>query len=126
MSIDPFAVAPIMGLLATTGEAGFALQNATPTILTWTAPSDGQLHRVFVIGNAHVTSAETGGGVQLSFNLPDGLAATSQILNSGLAAGNQNGNFQTKTVGPGSTVSVSQSSALTAGAATFWGEIWGS
>ena len=53
--------APLMQLVATTGVNGFALQNGTPTILTWTPPNDGQVHRVLLIAQENVTVAETGG-----------------------------------------------------------------
>ena len=61
MSLQPFATAPNLGLLASTfaagGLAGFALQNATPNILTWTAPNDGNYHRVVVAASIGVTSS---------------------------------------------------------------------
>ena len=50
-------------LVATTGVNGFMLQNATPNILSWTAPNDGNMHRLIVFATLHVTSSETGGKV---------------------------------------------------------------
>lgn len=115
-------------LLATTytnsGLTGFALEDATPTILTWTAPNDGNQHHVYVDTNLDVTSAETGGIVQIQFTLPNGTSAQAQQHAGGLAAG-----FAHALIGylvePGTTVSLVQGSALTAGAATLWAEMRG-
>lgn len=130
MTLDPFAVAPLLGLLATTGPGGFALVNGTPAIITWTAPNDGQLHRVQVTALAHVTSAETGGQVNLTYFAPFAGATlhTTTVLAAGLGtdtAGQVN-TLPFVTVQPGTVVSIAQGSALTAGAATVWAEIWGS
>jgi hypothetical protein len=124
------ALADLGGLVmvAGTGIAGFALQNGTPTILSWTAPNDGLLHRVTLFGLIHVTSLETGGQVSMQYFGPFGgaTAHTSTILAAGLAAdtGGQAANFFNVPVGPGTTVTVAQTSALTAGAATLWAELW--
>lgn len=129
MSELPFAVAPVLGLLATTqtatGTTGFALQNATPTILTWTAPNDGNLHRVICIVNGYVSSAETGGAVTLNTVLPNGQAATPNILAGGAGTGPLAGSAL-RIVGAGQPVTLAQSSALTAGTAVIWAELWGS
>ncbi len=126
----PFAVAPNAGLLASTyqanGLAGFPLQNGTPTILTWTAPADGQYHRVWLIGGIHVTSAETGGQVTLTIPHPDGSSAAPVVFGAGQGTGSAGGAFNGSIVGPGQTVTLAQSSALTAGAAVVWAELWGS
>jgi hypothetical protein len=114
-----------MGLQAATPVAGFALQNATPTILSWTAPNDGNQHRVLLIGSVNVTSAETGGAVTANVTPPGGGSpAVPQILAGGQAAGNHVG-LNAAIVEAGSVVTVQQS-ALTVGAATAWVEIWGS
>lgn len=129
MTLQPFAVAPVVGQLAATPAAGFALQNATPTVLSWTAPNDGQLHRVLFNLAMHVTSAQTGGAVQIVTVLPDGTSETNTAFAGTLGTGAQkpaniaNGFFP---VQAGSTVQVNQSSAQTAGAALLWAELWGS
>jgi hypothetical protein len=118
---------PALGLLAATPAAGFALQNATPTILTWTAPNDGNLHRVIVVGELIVTSGQTGGAVSLEFTDPGGTARTRTVWAGGLSSGYNNvpvGLLQT--VEAGTTVSVVQTSAQSGGAATTWSELWGS
>lgn len=119
-----------MQLVATTGPSGAALQNGTPTFLSWTAPSDGQMHRVQVNAVLHVTSAETGGVVIISGVLPDGGIISKSLFGGGAAAG-----FiypptiaapQTVVIGAGTTYTISQSSALTAGAAVMFAELWAS
>lgn len=117
-------------LLATTGAAGYALVNGTGNILTWTAPNDGALHRVFVFATKHVVTTETGGQVQTALTLPDGFA----VSGVGIFTGGQGAGIQTpSTTGnsalfaeAGTTVTVKQTSALSAGASTLWAEIWGS
>lgn len=124
------ASSPGTTLLATTGASGFALQNATPTIITWTAPNDGLLHRVTLYGLLHVATNETGGVVSFQYTGPFGGAAahTSQIFAGSLASDTTGvaPSFFNVVVGPGTTVSILQTSALTAGAATVYAELWGS
>jgi hypothetical protein len=125
----PYAVAPIMGLLAATPVAGFPLVNGTPAIITWTAPNDGQLHRVLVVANADVTVITVGGAVGIGLTLPDGTVVANSIFPATQAVGHLNiggaGNA-TFPVKPGSTVTLSQTSALTSGAEVVWAELWGS
>jgi hypothetical protein len=113
-------------LQATTGISGFGLQDATPTLLQWTAPADGQLHRVTAIVDYLVTSAATGGQLSLQFTDPAGNFQSREFV-----AGGGGDGFATVfgppcyLVQPGSTVYLVQA-ALTAGAATVWAELWGS
>lgn len=111
-------------LLATTGSSGFSLQNATPTILSWASPNDGNLHRVVLILNGNVTSAETGGAVVLDTTLPGAVSADPQILAGGAGTGPLAGSAL-RIVAANTTTSLVQSSALTAGAAVIWAELWG-
>ena len=118
--------APALALLATTGAAGFALQNGTPTIMTWTAPNDGALHRVIVIGELLVSSNETGGQVSMNFTDPGGTGGRAVTLvaaaqSTGLAAVA----FSARTVEANTAVTVTQT-ALTVGAAILYAELWGS
>lgn len=127
MTLQPFAVAPVLGLLVPAPLAGFALQNATPTIATWTAPNDGQNHRFAIIATQTVSSLETGGIVSVTFTAPDGTASTHTLYPGGSAAGETNPSTGfTRVCKAGTAVSVVQSSALTVGAAVVWAEIWGS
>lgn len=116
-------------LQATTGIAGVPLQNATPNIITWTAPNDGNMHMFVALSVVHVTSAETGGQVQVIYQSPITGAGNhfSQLLAGGLGT-DVNGQTGTTIFGlvePGTTVTIQQTSALSAGAATVWAEIWG-
>jgi hypothetical protein len=132
VTLQPFADAPILGLLASTfplsGTAGFALQNGTPNILTWTAPNDGALHRVALFAVKHVTSTETGGVIAVTYTLPDGTASAAHTLLGGSQASGDlvpSGAFLVL-VEANTTVTVKQNSALTGGASIMWAEIWGS
>jgi hypothetical protein len=126
MGFSGFAATPALALQASTGIAGFALQDATPTIISWTAPNDGNLHRVEIFASENVTSALTGGAVSGSIVSPaGGGAAQPQVIAANQGAGNHVGTVTGGIVEPGSTVSVIQSSAVTAGEATVWAEIWG-
>lgn len=115
---------PLGELVGTTGAAGFALQDATPTIIgPVNVPNDGNLHRATVVWGLNVTSAETGGAVAMEYTGPGGNAVTPQLSAGGAGAGETGTQFD-RVVKPGSTVSVVQTSALTAGAATGYAELW--
>ena len=125
--ISPFGSG--LQLQAATPVAGFALQNATPNILTWTAPADGANHRAEIIGEVAISSGETGGQIQVQFTDPGGTSRTLQLVNGGLGSGVQVASFagnNSFVVKSGTAVNVNQSSALTGGAATAYLEIWGS
>jgi hypothetical protein len=117
-----------LALLATTGAAGFAKQNGTPNILSWTAPNDGQLHRVQLLYTKNVTSSETGGAAAVSFVNP------SQAAVANVDAGNQAAGWTpgapaggvTFMMQPGQTITLAQTTALTAGASKVYAELWGS
>lgn len=115
-------------LQASTGTAGYALVNGTGTIISWTAPADGALHRAALFGSLHCTVTATGGLINASWTGPDGTAATHTFYSAGQTAGSpiQPGGAYLITVQAGTTVSIAQGSALTGGAASLWAEIWGS
>lgn len=116
-------------LLAATSLSGYALVNGTGTIISWTAPSDGALHRFIVFSNKVVTSTETGGQIQVAFTDAASVSVTTTPFGGGQGTGFQvSGNTALGGcfVPAGTTVTVKQSSALTAGASTLWAEIWGS
>lgn len=118
-----------LALVATTETnypTGFALQNGTPTILSWTAPNDGQLHRFQIIPSADVTSTMTGGQVNATWTYPDGNGDGGGLVSGGQVAGNNGANFISRIIAAGSTVTIKQTSALTGGAAKMWAEIWAS
>ena len=114
-------------LKSATPAAGTALINGTQNILSWTAPNDGQQHRAQLYISTHVTVAETGGGMAFEGTLPDGQGFAWSASSGGQAAGFDSSVFVFAViVGPGATVTLTQFSALTAGAAVVWAEIWAS
>jgi hypothetical protein len=128
VTVQPFAVPQVMGLLAATPVAGIALVNGTPVILSWTAPNDGKLHRVMVAAAILVAVTEVGGLVQLQWTGPGaGSAQSSPVFAAALLGGTaaQPGAGPSVMVAPGSTVSLVQGAALTVGAATVYAEFWG-
>lgn len=112
-------------LVATTGASGVALTNGYQNIVTWTAPNDGNLHTVTLIGDMNVTSTLTGGGVSLQFTTPAGTVTYTNFLNNGVVGDHQS-STQPLLVKAGSEVILYQTSPMTAGAATVYIEIWGS
>ena len=111
---------------ATTGLAGTALINGTPTILTWTSPNDGLMHRVIIMGEVTTSSTETGGQIQAQYTPPTGGAQTA-TLDAGAHGISVNGlSYFARTVGPNTAVNLVQSSALTGGAAIIYAELWAS
>jgi hypothetical protein len=116
----------VLGLQVAAAAAGVALQNATPNIISWTAPNDGQNHRVMIFGGKRVTLAETGGVIQVNATDPGGGAIARQLDAGGHVAGDYVYTAAQFVVQAGTTVTVQQSSALTAGTSVTWAEIWGS
>jgi hypothetical protein len=120
-------------LQATTGINGFALQDATPTILSWTPPSDGNLHRVILAISEYVSSATTGGSIEIQSTGPNGITIPAPtVLGSSLALGwHFNDNLSVIVpsfvlIAPGSVFAVTQITPVSVGVATVWAEIWGS
>lgn len=124
MTITP--VNPSLKKIAATPNAGYALINGTGTVLTFTTPNDGQNHRYQLFTEKHVTVAETGGAIQLSYFTPDNSNGVSTFFGGGQGTGVflPNGP-QMFVAGPNTVVTVSQSSALTVGASLLFCEIWG-
>lgn len=125
MTFTPFASPTELQLQATTELPGFALQNATPTILSWTAPNDGQMHRILIYGALDVTLTLTGGQVNIAWTAPDGSIGHPNLFSANSAAGNHD-NLVGLLIEPGATININQSSAVTAGAGVLWAEIWAS
>jgi hypothetical protein len=114
---------PGMTIQTTTGATPYTLVNGTGNILTWTAPNDGALHRVMVLCNLLVTSAETAGAIGLSIILPNGTGKVPGVLSGGSGAGLTQVT-QTYFVEANTTVTLEQTSALTGGAAILWADLW--
>jgi hypothetical protein len=120
-----------MTLLASTGAAGYTLVNGTGNLFApWTAPNDGLLHRLVVIAVKHVTSGETGGVIAITTVIPDGTSSQKTLLSGTQAAGvfwPINASYsQQQLLQANAAVTVTQTSALTAGASVAWVELWGS
>lgn len=112
------------GYRAGSGPGGTALANGTPTFASWTAPNDGQVHRVVLFSDLIVTSTETGGLVNATYTDPGGTARTQAVYAAALAAGYNRYGQGTFLIAPNSTFSLVQGSALTAGAAVMHYELW--
>jgi hypothetical protein len=123
MTYTPFSAGTLQKV-ADTGISGFALQNGTPTILSFTVPNDGNPHTITFSAVKHVTVAETGGQIHFTFLTPDGASGTGTPFNGGAGVGVQIPGIASVVVQPGSTVSFVQSSALTAGASVVWIQAW--
>jgi hypothetical protein len=111
------------GPVAVTAFGPTALINGTQTFSSYTVPNDGRQHLISVACVLNVSSAETGGQC-FSGVTSGGNALTPAIVASGQGAGLVNGNVIEKACDPGSTVTVQQGAALTAGAATLYGWIF--
>ena len=114
-----------LSLQATTGSGGYTLIAGTGDVITWQAPTDGGLHRVLIISTKSVTSGETGGAITLTGTSVDGVAISVTAYAGGASTGTAV-NTTTMLVKAGATVKVHQNSALSAGAAQLWAEIWAS
>lgn len=127
MAINPSAMEGSgLALQAVTPQAGFALQNGTPVIVSWTAPNDGQQHYFQFGGSRNVTVLEVGGQITLTFTPPGGAAqVTIVIAAGGSGVGDAILNPEIGVIGPGTTVTLQQTSALTSGACMVSAAIWG-
>lgn len=118
----------VLSKKASTGIDGYQLINGTGVIISADIPDDGNLHTVLIPVLMNVTAAETGGIIAITFTDPAGNAGNIVTLISGNQAtgigGADHSQNASITVGPNSTVTVEQYSALTAGAATLYAEIW--
>jgi len=120
------ATPPLLQLVARVDQ--FALQNGTPTIASWTAPNDGNDHTAFISGTRNVTVAETGGAISATWSPPGGGSIANVLAagGSGTGQGTISQSGQSAIMLPGTTLTVAQSSALTAGTATCSITIWAS
>lgn len=110
---------------AKTPLAGFALQNGTSDILTWTTPNDGNLHTVDVAGVLVVSLLEVGGLIRLLYTL-----GGNQIAQTLWAGGSAVGNYYSAFAGavtcdPNTTQRLQQNTALTSGSASLFATILG-
>lgn len=109
---------------AQTPAAGFALQNATPTILSWTAPNDGKLHMFTVQAMLLVTVTEVGGACFLTWT-SGGQAFNSNLISGANTPSSTNITAVSGQADPGTTVTLHQTGALTSGAAAVFASLLG-
>jgi hypothetical protein len=106
-----------------TPAAGFALVNGTPDILDVPVPAGANGHGFTVAGSLDVSSAETGGQIALIYT--SGGQAIVQLLDAGGHGAGTNlsvpnpGSVVTGFADAGTTIRVTQNSALTLGAAVL-------
>lgn len=125
MGFNPFAGNPVLELLASTGINGFTLQNAAPNILAWTPPNDGLLHRVWIFGELIVSSAQTGGIINMNITDPQGVARVRTIWSGNLAAGFAIPNNGAQCLVQGGQPVTLVQTAQTVGASILYAELWG-
>lgn len=113
-------------LQSQTASAGFSLANSTGTIISWTAPNDGAIHHMLANAYVYATSTMTGGQVNIAFTDLAGNAISGVDFVAGaITTGNANWDYIMLPVKANTTVTISQGTALTGGAAKCWAEIWG-
>lgn len=114
----------IPGVFASTGTGGFNKVNGTPTILTWNTPADGNMHPFSVYGAEFVTASETGGAIVVNFTFGGHPVQIGLVAPAG--AGFNSFAGAPIIADPNTTVTVQQSTALTAGGpTTLWAAILG-
>ena len=113
---------------ATTGSNGFALQNGTPNIWTYTTPNDGQLHLLTLAAKLYVAGSMTGGvtGLGIQENSTGSFDYGNAVTSTEGGAGwyHFTNNVTPILVGPNTIVQLNQSTALTGGAATVYAELY--
>ena len=115
-----------MPIQAETALAGYTLVNGTGTVVSWTAPNDGALHRFLILGTLAVSVATTGGSISEVWTTPNGTASGTGIAL--FTATKAVGVFQASVNGhaqAGTTVTIQQQTAMTAGTAVMWVTIFG-
>ena len=112
---------------ASVAAAGYTLVNGTGTIISWTAATTGAAHYLLIPAVKDVTSNETGGSITLTATLPDGTAVSAvTVIGGGQSTGiytSGGPQFSQIVVKDGTTVTIAQGSALTAGASVVWAAI---
>jgi hypothetical protein len=116
----------MLALQATTGSTGYTLVNNTGNIITWTAPNDGVMHRVMLVMNTDVSSSATGGQISISITSPNSASHAPVVLAASQTAAYYYNQMAFFLVAPNTSVTLQQTTALTAGAALLWAEIWAS
>ena len=108
--------------IASTTSTGVALINGTQTILSVTVPNDGRIHLVDFSVTKVITTALTGGNLHIAWNSP---AYSPTYGTTGATTVGPHFMFPTSSghlsaALPGTTITLSQNSAMTAGAAKVY------
>jgi len=122
------AWAPGVVKLAATPAAGYTMVNGTGTIISWTAPNDGNNHRVHLFASLSVTVTEVGGAITCSFTAPDGTSTSHTVYAAAQVATDVivQGSPFSMVIKANTTFTLTQNTALTSGASVLFAEIWGS
>jgi parallel beta-helix repeat protein len=113
----------VSGIVASVAAAGYTMINGTATILSWTAPNDGNIHLVSIFSLMRVISATTGAQVSLTFTDPSNTSKTTTWFSTTRSADAYSADFPQwmhLMVKPNTAVTLAQTSAMTGGAATIW------
>lgn len=113
---------------AETSATGVALINGTQTILTVTVPNDGKVHAILSVALVKdVTAVLTGGTVSITWTTAAGTAQTITCPTGTASVGvDVRSAIHTSlhvSLKPGTTVTVTQTTAMTAGAAVVYAKI---
>lgn len=133
---ESVAPAPELSLVASTGASGYTLNSTAgdTTIFSWTAPNDGNLHR-FMLSAAYDVTGTAGninnGTCNMFYNTPGGASAIfDAVVDTGASAPSSHSVDTTgfNIIGPGKTVTLQQSAAMTTAGitVTLWAELWAS
>lgn len=104
-----------------TSATGVALINGTQTILSTTVPNDGHPHIAWVSTTKAVTTALTGG--QTAIKATEAPALAYSLLTTATAVGTAHSVASALLVAPNTTITVTQTTAMTAGAAKLYARI---
>lgn len=116
-SASPAVTDPSVPGLVGQRSKGVSLINGTQTITTFSVPNDGKPHWFLAQICEQITSATTGGQINVSGTV-NGVPYNLQMLAGTQAAGTAL-TSQTCECDPGTLLKVSQATAMTAGAATL-------
>ena len=111
-------------ITAETSATGVALINGTQTILTATVPNDGKVHQLAPNVIKTVTTALTGGTVTMSWTNAAGVVSSYKMTGTAVSGYYLSpASTVNTTLKPGTTVTLKQTTAMTAGAAKVYAKI---
>ena len=114
---------PTAPITAETSATGVALINGTQTILSATVPNDGKVHFVQCIAQKQITTALTGGEIVMSWTLASGTVHTNPTAGTTVGTHFLSISTSLTIAKPGTTITLRQNTAMTAGAAKVYAKI---